>query len=87
MAKEVGTFPLTILCASPGILKGVFLVRGKCITDSMAITTSYSPTKYDEKYCIVSQIALFPTDPVYAVMKTIVEGAARVAMTWQEAHG
>ena len=52
MAKEAGTFPLTILCASPGILKGVLLVRVKCITDSMDTTTSYSPTKYDDKYCI-----------------------------------
>ena len=59
MAKEVGTFPLTILCASPGILKGVFLVRGKCITDSMDTPTSYSPTKYDKKYCI-------DTDRIYS---------------------
>ena len=70
----------------PGILKGVLLVRAKCITDSITIPTSYSHTKYDEKYCI-DQEHLFSTDLAYAVMKTIVGGVARVAMTWQETHG
>ncbi len=78
----------------PGILKGALLVRARKITDNMAIASAKSLASFAERRGInpdnitatMDEAAVFPNEAADVAMQAIVDGVARIQLTWDEAY-
>jgi malate dehydrogenase (oxaloacetate-decarboxylating) len=78
----------------PGILKGALLTRASKITDKMAIAAAKSLADFAEKRGInpdnimptMEEAGVFPNEAAEVATQAIVDGVARVTMTWDEAY-